>query len=66
MKLKLECVLQVVLSKDAGQLQQLGCSQAVVAIPNAKSLGSGDAAFYWPLCQRLHRAVCTVAGQLQT
>ena len=56
--------LQVVSSKDVTQLHKLAVSMVVASIPGPEPVGTGDAAVHWPLCKRLHRAVCTVTSKL--
>ena len=56
--------MQGLLTKDAGQSDNLEVSKDLAAFPNPQLVGSGHAAFHRPLREGLHRAVCSITSQL--
>ena len=59
-------VMQGLLTKDAGQFDNLEVSKDLATFSNSQLVGSGHAAFHRPFCEGLHRAVCTITSQLST
>ena len=57
-------VMQGLLTQDANQSDNLEVSKDLAAFSNPQLVGSGHAPFHRPLCEGLHRAVCTITSQL--
>lgn len=56
--------MQGLCTKDAGQPDNLEVSKDLAPFPNSQLVGFGHVAFHRPLCEGLHRAVCTITSQL--